>query len=59
MKQISGEKICKWCLGCNRLEDEEFEGVMRCRGFLAGERGWEEKYEKEIRKKERKGERWR
>lgn len=24
------EEICKKCLGCNKLEDENFKGVQKC-----------------------------
>ena len=42
---ITGEEIklelkdkykCKGCLGCNRLEDENFKGVYRCPNFVPG-----------------------
>ena len=36
MKQIEEDKICFYCFGCNRLEDENFNGVRNCKGFLAG-----------------------
>lgn len=30
-KKLKG--ICLYCLGCNRLELEDFEGVNRCGSF--------------------------
>lgn len=33
MKELRG--ICKNCLGCNRLEDEDFEGVGECEYFTS------------------------
>lgn len=35
MKQIDNKKLCFYCLGCNKLEDENFNGVMRCRRIYA------------------------
>ena len=42
MKQISDEILCKYCLGCNKLEDEKFAGVRRCKGFCPGYKDWRE-----------------
>ena len=28
-KELQGK--CKYCLGCNRLEDEDFEGTNECK----------------------------
>lgn len=28
MEELKG--ICKYCLGCNRLENPNFKGVQRC-----------------------------
>ena len=25
--------ICKYCLGCNKLEQKKFEGVWKCENF--------------------------
>ncbi len=36
MQQIKNNKLCTYCLGCNKLENEQFEGVMNCKGFVAG-----------------------
>lgn len=47
MKQIDNKKLCKYCLGCNKLEDESFTGVMRCKNFTAGQADWYEKWRKE------------
>ena len=35
MKQIDNKKLCLYCLGCNKLEVESFDGVMRCRRIHA------------------------
>lgn len=34
MKQIKEDKLCIKCAGCNRLENEEFEGIYRCKNFF-------------------------
>lgn len=34
MKELKKETLCKRCIGCNRLEDENFEGVYRCINFI-------------------------
>lgn len=33
MKELKG--ICKKCLGCNRLNNENFEGVEDCEYFIS------------------------
>lgn len=37
---------CRYCLGCNRLEDENFRGDSKCRNFR---NGISQKDEKSIR----------
>ena len=36
MKQIEQDKLCYTCLGCNKLEDETFEGFYRCEHYIKG-----------------------
>lgn len=36
MKQIGDEVLCKYCLGCNKLENPEFVGYKRCKEFCSG-----------------------
>lgn len=36
MKQISSDKKCFTCLGCNRLELEDFNGIYRCQNYMKG-----------------------
>lgn len=36
MKQIGKDKLCYYCLGCNRLEIPDFLGIMSCKNFIAG-----------------------
>lgn len=45
MKQFSKDILCYYCLGCNKEELENFDGVMNCKGFVAG-RDIEEFYER-------------
>lgn len=49
MKQIYNKKLCYYCLGCNKLEDENFNGVMRCKGFIAGMADWQEKWKEQMK----------
>lgn len=49
MKQIDNKKLCKFCLGCNKLEDENFNGVMRCKDFMAGIDNWQEKWKEQMK----------
>ena len=50
MKQIDNKKICFYCLGCNKLESENFAGVMRCKSFMAGQENWQEKWKEALKK---------
>lgn len=50
MKQIDNKKLCCYCLGCMKLEDENFTGVMRCNIFIAGYTDWQEKWKEALRK---------
>ena len=34
MKQLEDNKICKYCYGCNKLEEQDFEGVSSCKYFI-------------------------
>lgn len=45
--------LCKLCLGCNKLEEKEFAGVIRCKNFVAGREGWYEEYMKGMRGNEK------
>lgn len=50
MKQIDNKKLCYWCLGCMKLEDGNFDGVMRCKYFIAGADNWQEKWKEQMKK---------
>ena len=49
MKQIDNKKLCKYCLGRNKLEDEKFDGVMRCKHFMAGYADWQERWKEALK----------
>lgn len=36
MKQFDKDTLCYYCLGCNREEQENFNGVKNCNIFVAG-----------------------
>lgn len=49
MKQIDDKKLCHWCMGYMKLEDEIFIGVMRCNNFIAGQADWQEKWKEQMK----------
>lgn len=49
MKQLKDNVICKYCLGCNRLLLEDFDGVKNCKGFAAGYKDWQERFYKALK----------
>lgn len=50
MEQIEAKYICKYCLGCNKLEDINFKGLMNCKSFVAGYENWFEMRREELKK---------
>ena len=48
MVQIKGDTLCKYCLGCNKLENYNFIGTRNCKGFVPGYENWREMYEKAL-----------
>ncbi len=50
IKQIEKDTMCYYCFGCNRLEILEFDGVKRCKDFLAARKNWQEEMRKELQK---------
>lgn len=50
MKQIDNKKLCYYCLSCNKLEDKNFAGVMRCKTFIPGQADWQEKWKEMLKK---------
>ena len=53
MKQIDNKKLCLYCLGCNKLEVESFDGVMRCKYFVTGQADWQEKWKEALKSSEK------
>ena len=48
MNQLKDEVLCKYCLGCNRLENPNFAGWRRCKDFCAGYSNWKDQYYKSL-----------
>lgn len=55
MKQLENNNVCKYCFGCNKLEDENFEGIKNCKNFVPAVKDWYEEYIKSF-KEEKKDE---
>ena len=34
--------LCKYCLGCNALEDKDFKEKKRCKNFISGVSNYQE-----------------
>ena len=49
MSKLKG--VCPYCMGCNRLENIDFDGVSRCINFVPNQISWEEADRKELKKK--------
>lgn len=49
LKDMRG--ICKYCIGCLRLEDENFQSKYRCKDFEANQVNWEQLIREELKKK--------
>ena len=43
-KELEKNKICYFCLGCEKLAYEQFKGVNNCKNFIPGMENWYEKY---------------
>lgn len=48
MAEIRNDTLCKYCLGCNKLNDYNFIGTRSCKGFVPGYKNWREMYEKAL-----------
>lgn len=46
MKQLDDYNLCKYCLGCNRLENKNFFGIKECNDFIGAE-----KWQKNLKNK--------
>ncbi|MGN1269371.1 MAG: hypothetical protein ACI4UU_00655 [Clostridia bacterium] len=51
MKQIKKDTVCYYCYGCNKLEQETFEGVRNCKNFISAIENWQGKLREELKKK--------
>lgn len=49
MSKLNG--VCPYCMGCNKLENTNFDGVYRCVNFMPNQVNWEEIYRNELKKK--------
>lgn len=55
MKQLKDMPgICKYCVGCLRLEADDFKSVFRCKDFEPNQMNWTELLKEEMRKKNEK-----
>ncbi len=50
MEQIKGIYICKYCLGCNAEETDDFKPKKSCKNFIQAYENWQEDFYKEISK---------
>lgn len=48
MKQIELDKLCYYCYGCNKLEQEEFIGARQCKDFVPVIANWQSEYWKAL-----------
>lgn len=48
MAELKDDTLCKYCLGCNNLENYNFIGTRNCKGFIPGYKNWREMYEKAL-----------
>lgn len=46
MSQLDNYNLCKYCFGCNRLENENFFGIKECDDFIGAE-----KWQKNLKNK--------
>ena len=48
MSQLKDDVLCKYCFGCNKLENQNFLGVRNCKNFVSGYKNWREMYDKAL-----------
>ena len=41
MEQLGNNRVCKYCLGCNKMEDDEFIPKLSCEDMVSGIKDWE------------------
>ena len=49
MKQLNNDMLCKWCLGCNKLLIDDFQGLRNCNIFIAGYENWSDMFMKALK----------
>lgn len=49
MQQLRNDVLCKYCLGCSRLEDLKFDGTRNCKEFVQTQANWRELYDRAIK----------
>ena len=49
MKQIDTKYICKYCIGCNAEESDNFLPRYNCKNFVPGYENWAELRRKELK----------
>ena len=54
MKQLEKDKLCNYCIGCNLLEIDTFNGIRNCWNFEKYKDNWYEEYYKELLHDEKK-----
>mgnify|MGYP003571329884 CR=1 FL=1 len=49
MTQLRDDTLCKYCLGCNKLEINNFIGTRNCKGFVPGYENWRQMYDRALK----------
>lgn len=49
MQQLENDVLCKYCLGCNKLEDLNFKGTRNCKEFVQAQANWRILYDRAIK----------
>lgn len=50
MIQLEKDQLCYYCYGCNKLANVDFNGVRRCKEFVAAIADYQEKIREELKK---------
>lgn len=51
MTQIENDMLCKYCFGCEKLNNN-FNGARNCKNFIPAYKNWREEFEKALKTKE-------
>lgn len=49
MTEIKKDKLCFYCMGCNKEEIELFNGVRNCKNFAPTIGNWQEFMRRELK----------